>query len=106
MTDAAKLAYALRYLRRALSGGAKTLDQLKALADQCAAAILAGETKVTITESTFEGGSSNGQVEFEAALVGQALETIIAESDPDFVAPPPRRIHTTVVLGPTPYFLQ
>lgn len=85
MTDAAKIAYVKSYLRRTA-----TLLQLRAIADQVFAC--ATET-VTLTANSFEGGASSGQVTFEKALLGTAVEELIREMDPAVAAaegPPDR----------------
>jgi hypothetical protein len=96
MKDADKLAYAISYLRRT-----KTLEQIKALADVVGAAVLSGKSKVTITGSTFEGGSSTGEREWECAITGQACESLIRE--PTVTASRLRVISHNVAMGPCSY---
>lgn len=69
-----------------------------------AAQILADATdRITLTSGNFEGGTGSGVVTFERVLVGIAVEELIAEFDPDYIAPAPiprREIGATVRLGP------
>lgn len=45
----------------------------------------ASET-IAITSTGFEGGNASGTLTFEKALLGIALEELLAEFDPDYVA--------------------
>jgi hypothetical protein len=56
---------------------------------------------VTLTQLGFEGGSGTGVLTFEKSLLGQAIEEMLAELDPDYVAPatvPRQEIGMTVRL--------
>jgi hypothetical protein len=74
------------------------LATLKADADSVFSAATA---TVTLKSVASEGGSQSGDITFEKFLLGQAYEELIAELDPDYVAPSPvprRTIGTTVRL--------
>ena len=62
------------------------LADLKTLA---ADTFASASDEVAINSVTYEGGSAGGQIKFEKALLGIALEELIAELDPDYVAPFP-----------------
>ena len=94
MVDPDKLAYAKRYLART-----RNLGQLKELADQVARALLSGETRVTITMQTFEGGQTQAAVEFEAVIVGTACEDLIAAWDPTAKPPPSQPLGSIVLFA-------
>lgn len=81
MTEAEKIAYAVRYLRRKYS-----LADLKTLADTVWAT--ATDT-VTLTANNYEGGGASGQVTFEKALLGAAIEQLISELDTDVAGAEP-----------------
>ena len=61
------------------------VDELKADADLVFAS--ATET-VTLTSGAFEGGTHAGQITFEKALLGEALEELIEEFDPGWTPAP------------------
>jgi len=42
---------------------------------------------VTLTSGAFEGGTGSGQITFEKALLGEALEELIEEFDPGWQPP-------------------
>lgn len=44
---------------------------------------------VTITSTSFEGGSAGGQIAFPKDILGVAIEELIAEIDPDYIITPP-----------------
>lgn len=81
MIDAEKLDYVKRYLRRT-----KTLAELKTLADTV---FETATDTVTLTSNNYEGGGASGQVTFEKALIGAAIEDLIAEQDTDVAAAQP-----------------
>jgi hypothetical protein len=60
------------------------LTTLKADAD---AASSASTATITITSGSFEGGSGTGEITFDRILMSKALEELIEELDPNFVAP-------------------
>ncbi|HEY4284150.1 MAG TPA: hypothetical protein VGM62_13880 [Chthoniobacterales bacterium] len=60
----------------------------------------ATNSPITITSSAFEGGSGSGELTFARDVLGQALEELIEEVDPNFV-PSPRV--AGVVLSFQPY---
>lgn len=77
------LSYCLSYLRRKYT--VANLADLKVLADE----VFASATdEVTINTVSYEGGSAGGQIKFDKVILGQAIEQLIAEIDPDYVAPP------------------
>ena len=57
---------------------------------------------ITLTSSAFEGGTGSGEITFPKDVLGQALEELIEELDPGFIAPtviPRKEIGVTVRLG-------
>lgn len=75
------------------------IDDLKTLADTTFAA--ATDT-ITLTSGAFEGGSGTGEITFEKASLGIAIEELLQELDPSYftAAPIPRReLGVTVRLG-------
>jgi hypothetical protein len=60
------------------------LAGLKALA---ATTFAAATDTVTVTSSQFEGGQAGGQITFEKVILGQAIEKLLAEFDPDYDSP-------------------
>lgn len=44
---------------------------------------------IALTSASFEGGQGSGQLVFEKSLLGLAIEQLLAEFDPDYVATPP-----------------
>ena len=76
--DAQIFNYAKAYLRRT-----KTVDQLKALAETVAAAILHGEDHVVITSTGHDGSSGSGELRVAADVVGLAVEQLLAELAPE-----------------------
>lgn len=85
MTDAtAKLEYAVKYLRRTY-----TLAELKTLATTIWET--ATDT-VTLTSNSHEGGGASGQITFEKAILGMAIEQLIEEQDTDVVADVPNPV--------------
>lgn len=80
MTDREKIDYAKSFLRRT-----KSLPELKQLAVDTFGA--ATDT-ITLTSGAFEGGSQSGQITFEKALLGKAIEELLMEIDPDYKLPP------------------
>lgn len=102
MTDASKLAYAIAFLRRTMN-----LGQITTLANAVGAAVVAGKSKITVTRSGFEGGSSEAVVEFEVAITGQACEKLLADAAAQAITDPAasiaaikRIISNTVIFGP------
>lgn len=76
------LSYCLAYLRRKYT--VANLADLKTLADD----VFASATdEVAINTVTYEGGSAGGQIVFDKVILGQAIEQLIAEIDPDYVEP-------------------
>jgi hypothetical protein len=63
------------------------VDTLKADAD---IVFEAATRTVTLTSGSFEGGAHAGQITFEKDLLGQALEELIEELDPNYTQPPQR----------------
>jgi hypothetical protein len=62
----------------------------------------AATTTVTLTNSNFEGGQQSGEITFDKVLLGQALEELIAEFDPNYVSPiaiPRKPLGAVVRLG-------
>jgi hypothetical protein len=53
----------------------------------------ASDTQVAITSTNYEGGGAAGQLTFEKSVLGMAIESLLAEMDPDYVpeSPLPRR---------------
>ncbi len=75
-SDRSKIEYAKAYLRRTY---ATDNAGLRALA---ATTFAEATDSVTITTTGFEGGSAGGQVTFEKALLGIAIEEVLAEQAP------------------------
>lgn len=71
--DRSKVEYAKKYLRRKYAGNNAGLATL---ADEVFAE--ATDT-VTLTGTSFEGGSGSGQITFEKALLGAAVEEVLEE---------------------------
>ena len=91
MTDREKIEYAKSYLRRT-----KSLPELKQLADDV---YNAATQTITLRSGAFEGGSHSGDITFEKALLGQAIEELIAETDPDYTPPPSIAYGTVIQLS-------
>lgn len=86
MTENEKFDYAYRYLwRKYKPRGAEGVSELKTLADEVFAE--ASET-VTITGTSYEGGSANGSITFDKAILGRAIEKLLEALDPDYLPPP------------------
>jgi len=80
MTDREKIEYVKSVYRRT-----KTLSELKQMAlDLLPDAI----QTVTITSGASEGASHSGEHSFPKVLVGQAIEELIAEKDPNYTPAP------------------
>lgn len=77
MADLQKITYAKSYLRRT-----KTVEELKALADKVAQAVLTGEDYVSFTTVGADGASSSGELRMAPDIVGYAVEELLAELDP------------------------
>jgi hypothetical protein len=88
VSDADKLEYAVQALRRKY---ATDIPGLTTLANTVRDAVLAGESRVTVTGVSAEGGSGSGVLEFEAVLCGMACERLLRELSPDNVPAPVRR---------------
>jgi hypothetical protein len=82
------------YLRRAYPATAQGLADLKAYATTLYSAT-PGETEITRT--AIGGDSVEGQLTGKASIRRIAVEELIAERDPDYVAPLPRRSMGQVV---------
>jgi hypothetical protein len=65
------------------------LAGLKTLAQQI---FESATDEVVLTTTSFEGGTSGGQVKFNKMLAGIAVEELISEIDPNYVAPLRSRI--------------
>lgn len=76
MNDDAKLVYVKQYLRRKYTAD---VPGLKALATEV---FEIATDEVVITSQGFEGGSASGTLRFDKALLGLAIEELIAELDP------------------------
>lgn len=77
MSDADKVEYCYSYLYRKYRDD---LPGLKALADE----VFASATdEVAITSTSYEGGSASGTIKFDKAILGLAIERVLAELDPD-----------------------
>jgi hypothetical protein len=61
------------------------LAELRTLADST---FESATDTITLTSSSSEGGQASGVVTFEKVILGQALEKILAEFDPDYTPPP------------------
>lgn len=86
-----------KYLRRTFAGN---LPALKRKADEFACS---ADQEVTITQQSFEGGGHSGQIVLPRLVALNAIEDLIAEQDPDFIAPP-TRTHLAD-FGSSPAFL-
>jgi hypothetical protein len=78
----------------------KVVD-LRAKADEV---FNAATDTITLTSTSFEGGSQAGQITFEKAELGMAIESLLAEMDPDYVpntsaATPRRQSSYRVLMG-------
>lgn len=96
LSDAAKIEIVKPHLRREY---ANDLEGLKLKAKEIFGA--ATDT-VTLTNGSFEGGSGSGEITFPKILLLGALNDLIAEIDPGYLAPtliPRREIGITVRLG-------
>ena len=83
-------------LRRKYADTADGLSELKALA---AALFSDDPNDVTLTNTAFEGGSASGTVTNQRQLRRIAVEELIAERDPDYVAPQGRTMGRTYRMG-------
>lgn len=89
MDDSAKLAAITQYLRRTyyVGNGQWNVAALQALAT---AAFASATEEVVITATGGDLGTAQGQFKFDKALTLLAVETLLAEVDPDNTpAPPP-----------------
>lgn len=93
LTDRQKIDYAKSYLYRTYIvdplnptniSGLKTLE----------ATVYASATtdQITLTATSFEGGSQSGQLTFESAMLGVAIKELIEKYDPDYIPPYESRI--------------
>ena len=63
------------------------IAELRALADTT---FSEATDTVTITSGSFEGGQGTGEITFEKVILGQAIEKLLTELDPDYDPPPAR----------------
>jgi hypothetical protein len=68
-------------------GSVLRLVDLAALKTLATTTFGAATDTVTITNTQFEGGQAGGQVTFEKVILGQAIEKLLADFDPDYDAP-------------------
>lgn len=97
--DQRQLAYTRSYLRRQLAeersitlGGVTYPGTLAGFRDLADAVFTESASGVTITSASTDGGSTTGQVTMDPALLGQALEDILAESDASIAKAPRRQL--------------
>jgi hypothetical protein len=84
------------YLRRTYGNDTNGLTELKTYA---ATLYNAAPDDVELTGATFEGGSGAGQISNNLRLRRIAVEELIAERDPLYVAPPRRAMGVVVRMG-------
>lgn len=94
MTSADRIQAAMRYLRRKY---AADLPGLKSLADQVATGAF---DAVTITGNAYEGGNASGLLTFEPLEYLSAVESLIAEIDPDAPQPAALVMHSDFSTRP------
>ena len=86
MSDKDKFDYVFACLwRKYGAGGEENINALRALADKI---FEEASEMVTITSTSYEGGSASGQITFDKTILGAVVERILAQIDPGSAAFP------------------
>lgn len=81
LSERQQIDYVKSYLRR------KYVNDVAALRTYADQVFQTATDEVVLTTTSFEGGSAGGQVKFNKMMVLGAIEELLAEIDPAYVAP-------------------
>lgn len=93
LTDRQKIDYAKSYLYRTYICdplNPRNITDLKALEQTVYSSVTGAQ--ITLTATSFEGGSQSGQITFEASVLGFAIKELLEKYDPNYLPPYESRV--------------